>query len=1137
MINKLFIVLTFLLLTSFFPTTIFARSNSYVSIVNPVRGDDFRELKDQDIEVAVRGQIEILDSFTLPVTWLLRFDSLDDRIINEIKNRSSDEKGLFLEVTPTWTNEAKIQYHKSDSWHSAGSAFLTGYEREEREKLIDTAFEKFKKAFGYYPVSVGAWWIDSFSLSYMQKKYGISAALIVADQYSTDNYQIWGQYFSTPYYPSPKNALNPAQSIENKLPVVIMQWAARDPVNAYGKGVEESTYSVQANDYIDYHNLNTDYFSFLVDLYIQQQFNQFGHLVVGLENSYQWNKYASEYKNQMQVLSDKKKNNQLAVVVMKDFANWYKSAFPNLSPTHLIVTNDPLGSYKKVVWFMNPYFRAGWFLNQDGSVFRDIRQYIEGDEEICFRKKCDQVNFATFATRVLDEVTYGNKWVIDEGRISDFKIFKEGGNFVITYENEAGNNRRIEFLPRDIGVDGKISSIDGAILDAIKQDTTEQKKIIEFKGGWFSWTALEALAKVIKFSLFLIFACLLPGLVLVNRLEQNWVKKIFLSEVIGLVSLTLIFYVTSLLNVRYLTFIYILLHLYLFLRLKYFSALKFSLPNLDKITLVTFLVIAAGTIFQNIPTFKSGLTYQYGLGFWGPNAHDGIWHISLINQLVKNVPPQNPIFADTTLKNYHFFYDLLVAATAFFTKIPILDLTFRFYPILLSLSLGIGTYFFANTLFKNRIAAIFSLYFVYFAGSFGWIVDYIKNKSFGGESAFWANQSISFNLNPPYASSLLIIIAFLLSLTKINRGTIIRLFILVLLLSSLTGFKSYGAVLTIVSLSLIAFIKLFKRQLTYLYVCVFSIIFSIVIFLSNFEVGQQLIIFSPFWLIHSMIDSPDRIGWTRLTLARISGMESKNWFKFISAETIGLAIFILGNLGVRFLSLFSLSKIKQILKDTYLLFLLIFCLLSFLIPVIFIQSGNPWNTIQFSYYGFYMAAVISGIVLYFLMGSIPKFFSSLLLLSVVLLTPINSITTASYYTGELPHAVVESKELEALEVLSKREEGIVLTYPYDNKLQRKIAEPWPLFAYVSSAYVSALSGKAVYLEDEPQNQILLTDYKKRLVASKDFFSNPNIQKVKFLSDNNIKYIYLPKVYNLRLDELTQVLNIFENEAAIIYKVK
>lgn len=1147
---KRLLFLVSFLVSIIFTSDAFAQSNAFVSIINPVRGNDFWDIGSQREDTAVLGQIDILKKFNLSATWLVRFDALDNgRIIDLLKSRFLDEEGLFLEVTPSWATAAKVSYRQSDSWHAAGSAFLTGYERDEREKLIDTAFEKFQSIFGYFPTSVGAWWIDSYSLSYMQKKYGITGALIVADQYSTDNYQIWGQYFGTPYYPTKSDALHPAQSLESKLDVVLMQWATRDPVNGYGNGVMESTFSLQANDYIDYHDLDIEYFSSLIDIYTKQQFNQFAHMVVGLENSYSWKKYAGEYKKQIEVLATKKNSNQLSVITMKDFAGWYRKSFPQLSPEQLIIADDPLGSYKKAIWFMNPYYRVGWFLNQDGSLFRDIRQYIDGEEELCFKVRCDSVNFATSATRVLDDVSFGHKWLIDQGKISDFKVEKKGEEFIIGYKNEAGNLRKIGFLPRDIRIDEKIYSIDGAILNATKKENVASKSVVVEMGS-LKWSFASVIMKISKFLIFLTLMIILPGYLLAKRIfkrDMPILLRLFISVAVGFVMLTLLFYVTSLFKIKPLIFVYLAVSLFFFIRIKPLSAILKIFNSImngmkGRFNLILILVILIGTTFQVIPTFKSGLNFGYGMGFWGPNTHDGVWHMALINQLIRSVPPENPIYSGAALKNYHFFYDILVAVTNYLSGIPVVDLLFRFYPIMFSLMLGVGSYYLLMRLFENRIgkkqaqiATFLSLYFIYFAGSFGWIVEFLRERHFGGESAFWVNQAVSFNLNPPFAVSLVIVIVLFHILFNLSNFLRIRSIILaVLIAGSLIGFKSYGAVLVLTS---ILFVGLVKKQFSYLLIFIGALLISTLIFLPNFEVTSSLVLFVPFWFIHSMVDSPDRVGWIRLTLAREAGFETNNWFKFISAEVLSLIIFIFGNLGVRIVSLFSLIKIKSIVKDEKLIFIFIFAFLSFLIPILFIQSGNPWNTIQFSYYGLYISALVSGVVLLKVL-KLPKYISVPVISIILLLAPINSVVTANGYFGRNPHAFISVKEIQGLQFLSNQQDGVVLTFPYDEKLKQKIPEPWPILAYDSTAYVSALSQKAVYLEDEPQNAVLLTDYKKKSVASMDFFLKPIAESINFLQENNIKYVYLPKIFNVRLDEsLNIVKNIFENEEVVIYQVK
>lgn len=1123
--NRIFLSLVFLILSFFLTSPVIAKSENFISVVNPVRGADFWDQKNQQPQDAVKGQVEILKQFNIQASWLIRSDALsDEKILSILPNQ--DEKGLFLEVIPSWSKETSLEYHKSQSWHSASSAFLTGYELNEREKLIDSAFDKFKKVYGVYPKSVGAWWIDSYSLSYMQKKYNITSALIVADQYSTDNYQIWGQYFSTPYYPSKNNALHPAQNLENKLPIVITQWASRDPVNAYGNGVFESTFSLQANDYLDYHNLDTKYFSKLVDIYTNQPFNKFSHLVVGLENSYSWEKYKSEYQNQIKTLVEKRNTGQISLLTLKDFSNWYIARFPNISPEQIIIADDSLGSQKKVVWFMNPFYRAGWFYSREISMFRDIRQYVDGEEELCFKQRCETVNFATSAIRVLDDVSFGHKWVIDEGRISDFKVNKNNENFVISYKNEVGRSRNIEFLPRDISIDEKISSIDTSILEATKKDISQKPRNTNIAKNSLNWSLRSVFSETLKFILFLTFACLIPGLVISRK------RNLFVSVTVGIVSLTLCFYIASLLRFKLLVPVYLVTGLILFFKLRYFKELK--LPNFKKRNNLIFLgVIIIGTVFQTLPTFRSGLTYPYGLGLWGPNTHDGVWHIALINQLVKAVPPENPIFSGVSVKNYHFFYDILIACTNYLTQLSITDLVFRFYPILFSMLLGIGTYYLMTNIYKKTLAMILSLYLIYFAGSFGWIVEYIKVRHLGGESAFWANQSISFNLNPPFAISLIIVIAifYLLSFDRVQKSFVP----LVILCGVLLPFKAYAAVLILTTLLIISIIR---RSIQIGAVFITSVISSYLFFISNFSLGDKLILFSPFWFIHSMIDSPDRVGWVRVSLMRNTGFEKGNWLKVILAELISLTIFILGNLGTRLFALPALLGFKYIVRREILLSISIFSLLSFVIPILFIQAGNPWNTIQFLYYGLYSLALIAGTVLSNFLTKFNNFFAKVFILMILIITPINSWATANGYLSYQPHALISSQEIEALEFLSKQKDGIVLIYPYDPKLKTKITEPWPLYAYDSTAYVSALSKKPSYLEDEGQNQILLTDYKKRLVASKDFFLSTNSESRDFILNNHISYIYIPKVNSIRLDQETLgVNNIFENDEVIVYGVK
>jgi hypothetical protein len=96
--------------------------------------------------------------------------------------------------------------------------------------------------------------------------------------------------------------------------------------------------------------------------------------------------------------------------------------------------------------------------------------------------------------------------------------------------------------------------------------------------------------------------------------------------------------------------------------------------------------------------------------------------------------------------------------------------------------------------------------------------------------------------------------------------------------------------------------------------------------------------------------------WTRITFARMAGTESGNWFKFFGAEIAGLLIFILGNLGTRAIGAISL---KTPWSRNFKIFIVTFLLLSLILPLLFIQKGANFNTIQFFYYHIFIFNFLS----------------------------------------------------------------------------------------------------------------------------------------------------------------------------------
>lgn len=1131
------LILFFGLILFFSPSTL-AAENQFITVVFPVRGADFFQLEGSKPLDNVEKQWQALKERNLPATWLLRPDNLfNQRAVDFFKRLPfSQELGLFMEVTPTWSSFSQVQYHQNLNWHDAGSVFLTGYGVDERQKLIDSAFEKFKKEFGYFPKSVGAWWIDALSLSYMREKYGILVNMDVADQYSTDNYQVWGQYFSTPFYPAKRNALVPASGEGQKIGVVTIQWATRDPYNSFGNGVLDSTYSVQANDYSEkeFHSLNADYFKKLLSIYLDNPYSNFGQVTVGLENDFEWSEFGDEFIKQLDVVKDRQSLGT-QILTLSQFSTAYKALNPGISPPQIIFADDPLGSGNKVLWYQNFRYRVGWFQQKDGSVIRDLRLFRESIDEPCLQKACSQLNLAMQETKNLDEVTFGDRWVIDEGKISDVQLDKISDGLKLIYKNQAGVKRVIQFLPNDIKVDSSSYPLPVAIDQAISASRNIPKieHKFEFKLANFSETILNQVKNLLIFLFFSIFMFYLPGLLLLQKLDLSVTQKFILSWPVGIALFTLLSFILGYLKIPWAVLI-----------LSFAATLilrkNIVIPKIEKSKefLLATLAISLGSFSWLLTSFKNGLQFDFGLGFWGPHGHDGIWHLSLIESLKSGLPPQNPIFAGEVLQNYHYFYDLLLSQASNLTKIEAVDLYFRLFPLLISLLIGAVAYILAKRWFNSSIAATLSCFFLYFGGSFGWILSYIRNRSLGGESTFWAQQGISTLINPPFAVSILIFLAGLYLFHKIiaQKDQLVYWIIpLTILWGSLIEFKAYAGILVLTSLAVVTLFELLKKNPHILKISLPTFVLSMIVFLPQNSQSSTLLVFSPLWLVHSMVDFPDRLNWGRLALTRMTGYETGNLLKILAAEGLGVALFLVGNLGARVVGFLSLKKLWSF--NSFGVFLSVFLLTSIVFPLFFIQQGANFNTIQFFYYFLLVFNFLAAKSFGFLIDRWKKIGWAIVVFVIFMTLP-TTWDTLQNYLPKRPPAMVSTKELEALNFLKSQPKGVVLSYFYNKKLNDRFIEPRPLFAYESTAYVGVFSAKSEFISDTVNLEILGVDYKGRLQTQKDILKavEPEVFK-KMLRENKISYLYTPKFFKFSIDnEKYGIKRIFENEEVEIFKV-
>jgi uncharacterized membrane protein len=155
---------------------------------------------------------------------------------------------------------------------------------------------------------------------------------------------------------------------------------------------------------------------------------------------------------------------------------------------------------------------------------------------------------------------------------------------------------------------------------------------------------------------------------------------------------------------------------------------------------------------------------------------------------------------------------------------------------------------------------------------------------------------------------------------------------------------------------------------------------------------------------------------------------------------------------------------------------------------------------------------------------------------IILLTVPTTIASLGTYVSEAPQSALPKSENEALLFLKKQPKGTVLTYPFKGAATG--VGPTPLYIYTTTAYVSAYSGKPVFLEDEMNLGIMQYSFEERK-SSIEYFLNTldETEAYKFLRDNNITYVYWLKNQSAKITAKELGLTeIFNNGDAKIFKV-
>lgn len=604
------------------------------------------------------------------------------------------------------------------------------------------------------------------------------------------------------------------------------------------------------------------------------------------------------------------------------------------------------------------------------------------------------------------------------------------------------------------------------------------------------------------------------------RIRFSFWELILIATNVGIVILILAAFVSGFFNLgKFFYFLPIFTFIYFIKQKKLFKKNPLDSILKTRIDLKLLLTLFVAVTFSGYITFFSGDIVNGGFRSIGGNTHDGLWHIALINQILENIPPQNPIYSNTDIRNYHYLTDVFVAITSYVTGISVMSLYFKLIPAFFIVLLSGLIFLLIRKITGNTLFSYFGIIFVILSSNLFYLVRIFYPNAYFNPSVLWVDEFTTKMVNPQLLLSYIVILTIIYLILSFKKITDFKFIIFISFIgASLLGIKSYGFIIFSTSIVILGLFFLVKGNLSYLKISYWLIIVSTFFYLISNITREFLFIFSPFWFIKNIFETSDHLANSIWELKRQTFLEHKNYLRIIQLYLQGTIIFLIGNFGGKLIGFFTPflkfdSRRKQII-----LLLELIGLVGFIFPMIFIQRGIAWNSVQFFYYTTFSLGLLTAITL----AEIYKKYKyiGLVLASIIWITLLPGVffIYSQYYPFKTKSWGLKDT-LSASEFLKSRSDGVILLNP----------------KYFSDSLVSAFSKKVVFFADETQLDIQLIDFKERKKANQDFFKNYTLSsKRNFLSQNRIKYIFTEKNNSLDLENIN-VKKIYENQSIIVYE--
>ena len=363
------------------------------------------------------------------------------------------------------------------------------YDHAGRQKLIDAAFQKFKKEFGSWPKSVGSWLLDAWSMDYMVKTYGVDGFCICREQDNTDAYGLRGGYSNGAYYPSKKNMLSAAVEMKNAVQAPVFKMLTPDPIYNYGK--PHTLYRG-----FPHHNPPTmepvwagGFTPATVDWFFRVYTEPEGllnlsYMQTGQENSFGWRSISRGWPMQCEKIAVEQVAGHIIVEKMGDTARAFKTTHRMNCPQTQIALEDWLGTGRKSIWYNSRFYRANLFMEGTRLYFRDIHKMSDSFKEPFLDKVCTGWQALYYTPPIVDQ------WMFRSENASGTMDFS--GTFTSLRVKADGDDTLVVTATRTDGTSAIVRFEEGHIIIATSKLDAEYEekfaKMLSVKANGIDFT-------------------------------------------------------------------------------------------------------------------------------------------------------------------------------------------------------------------------------------------------------------------------------------------------------------------------------------------------------------------------------------------------------------------------------------------------------------------------------------------------------------------------------------------------------------------------------------------------------------------------------------------------------------------------